>query len=475
MNALALLLLLDAFGAPRTPYGGGMIAYVWGRSIATQPIHLATAADATIQRALYEPLYAIDPSGKLTPNLAAALPSIDGNRITIELRPSLVAHDGTPVTAARVAEWLTSLARRDSRASFVVLSIAGARERIAGADVPLRAGALDETTLLLELAHPHPDFARLLAGSHAGIGVSSGAGTGPFAMESAERGVVVLVPFLEHFAGRPFLDRVELRPLSSRFGTAAIARKEQAALVFETPDSSRIEPTQALRWPELAPREVLVLSIGEKLAGRRQALVDALEGAVNRRRLAGRYLDGNAEPAFTFVGKREPPQVPAALAESVQATLLVAKEARAGHRFAERVQLDLHRAGVIAVIERRSADELEKLRMSGDYELMLDVTLPGAPLTARAIDRLHALLSIGASYGRPDFVSPDRLARFFLAREEQKAALLEQIEAELKRSVGLVPLASRTPAISSGTDLMNVAIAPDGSIDLADVFLREEP
>ena len=42
---------------------------------------------------------------------------------------------------------------------------------------------------------------------------------------------------------------------------------------------------------------------------------------------------------------------------------------------------------------------LESLRMTGEYELMLDVMVPDAPATSRSIDRLHALLSIGSSYG----------------------------------------------------------------------------
>jgi hypothetical protein len=67
------------------------------------------------------------------------------------------------------------------------------------------------------------------------------------------------------------------------------------------------------------------------------------------------------------------------------------------------------------------------------------------------------------------------LARFFAAKEELRNAQLEAIETELRRTVGLVPLASRTPAISSGSDLVNVSISSDGSIDLADVSLREEP
>ncbi len=464
MHGLALCLLLGAIGAPRTPYGGALVGYVWS----------ALESEATVERALYEPLYTLDVEGHLVPRLADGPPAVDGNRVTISLRPHLSAHDGTPVTAAGVAAWLTSLARRDARASFIVLPIAGAAERISGRDVALRAMALDETTLLIELAHPHPDYARLLAGAQAGVKLPGGAGAGPFQDSgAAEKGGVVLVPFLQHFVGRPFLDRVELRPLASRFGTTAIAKKDQAALVFGTPDSGRPEPVRALAWPSFAPREVLVLSIGERLAARRPELVTALDAAVNRGRLASRYLDGEATPAFTFLEGKAPPEGPEPPPAGIEARLLVAKEARAGHRFAERVQLDLHRAGVIVTIERRSTEELERARMSGDYELMIDVTLPDAPRTSRPIDRLHGLLSIGASYGRPGFADPELLRRFFAAKEEQREAVLRQIDRALRTSVGLVPLASRTPSIAVREDLMGVAITPSGAIDLADVFLRE--
>jgi MarR-like DNA-binding transcriptional regulator SgrR of sgrS sRNA len=439
---IALPLALLAIAAPRTPYGGELIAYVFGR---------APAADATLQRAVYEPLYSVDDSGQLIPNLAADLPAIEGNRLTIHIRPNLVAHDGTLVTAPRVVEWLTRIVAKDAPGSFIGISIA-------------RIASIDELSFTIELAHAHPEFARLLASRHAGVGVGNGAGTGPFRSVTSDKGAVILTPFLEHFVGRPYLDRIELRPLASRFGTSSIAKKEQAALVFETPDAAQ------LRWPERSQKEVLVLSIGDRLAKQRASLADAIDRAVNRRRLTGRYLDG-AVPAFSFLDGPREPGPPSAIAPTLEASLLVAKEARAGQRFAERVQLDLHRAGVIVKIERVSAEAIEKARKSGDYQLLLDVALPDGPNTERSIDRLHALLSIASSYGRADFAG-DPVQRFFIAKEELRGPLLIEIEAALRSEVGLVPLAWRAPAIFARDDLGNLTITADGSIDLADVFLK---
>lgn len=461
--------------APRRPYGGAVVGYVWGRAITTRPQDLATVADATVQRALYEPLYLIDESGTLVPHLAAELPAMDGNTVQVELRPGLVAHDGTPVHAAQVAAWLTDLIRPDSRAAFVLLPVAGARARLAGAGTPVGIQALSPTTLLFDLEHPYPGFGRLLASAHAGIGVSSGSGTGAFRLgEGATAGGVTLLPFTGHFVGRPFLDRVELRPLASRFGATAIIRRERAGLVFGVPDTGRIGDEHLLPWPKHAQSEVVVLSAGDRLQGDRAALVAALDGALNRRRLARRYLDQEASAADTFLGIDGPPLGGASPGRSRSATLLVAKEARAGQRFAERVQLDLHRAGVTAVIDRVSSDVLERRRRSRDYELMIDVVLPDAPGGTDPVDQLHGLLSIGASYGRTDFVSAETLKRFVRGSRKMQKRLLPEIERML-RAGGVLPIAIRAPAVSVLADLRRLQVGPAGVLELADVHVYEEP
>lgn len=472
---LGLLLPGIAEAAPRTPYGGAVVGYVWGRPIATRPEDLATPADATVQRCLYEPLYRIDEAGALVPNLAAALPEMDETTVKVQLRPDLIAHDGTPVDARQVASWLNGLLRPDSRAAFVLLPVAGARARLAGAGTPVGIQAVGPTTLLFDLAYPHPRFGRLLASAHAGIGVSSGAGTGPFQLgDPGPKGGVTLLPFTGHYVGRPFLARVELRPLASRFGATAIIRRERAGLVFGVPDTSRIDDQHLLPWPKEAHHEVLVLSAGDRLDGDRRALVAALDGALNRRRLARRYLDQNATATETFLGIAEHPLPGGSPGRSRSATLLVAKEARAGQRFAERVQLDLHRAGVTAVIDRVSSETLERRRRSRDYELMLDVVLPDGPGGTDPVDRLHGLLSIGASYGRADFVSAETLERFFSGDRKLQERLLPEIEQTL-RAEGVLPIAARPPAVSVLADLRRLDVRPAGALDLADVFLYGEP
>ena len=470
---VGLLASAPVWAAPRTPYGGALVGYVWGRPISTHPRDLATAADATVQRAIFDSLYRVNGEGVLIPQLAAALPVVEGRTVTVALRHGLVAHDGTPVDAEQIVQWLTDLVEPGSRAAFVLLPVTGARTRLRGSDVALAVEASDKTTLTFKLDHPHPEFPRLLASAHAGIGVTSGAGTGPFRIADKTTDGVTLLPFVQHFVGRPFLDRVHVRPLASRFGAGSIIRRERAGLVFGVPDTRRSSGSPRLQWPRFAHSEQIVLSVGDKIPGGLTAeLVTALDRALQRKRLARRYLSAGAKPTETFLNiPRKSPTTEQKRPEPIKATMLVAKEARAGQRFAERVQLDLLRAGVTVVIRRIPAARLEARRRSRDYELMLDVVLPDSPSGFVPVDQLHGLLSIASSYGRTGFLSADTIHTFVQADHPAQVEMLTVVDAKLRTEVGLLPIAAREPAVSVQRTLPGLMVDPLGAVDLADVYL----
>jgi ABC-type transport system substrate-binding protein len=459
-----LPLLLAVCGATRPTFGGEVVAYVFGAPISTHPRDQATSADATLQRAIYEPLYRFV-GQDIVPNLARELPAADGARVRVVLRPNLSAHDGTPIDAREVAEWLSTFVSKESRAAFLFLSIRGARARISERASELGIFAVDRDTLIFELDHPYPAFGRLLASAHAGVASAGGAGTGPFQVGSASGGGVLLAPFLEHPGGRPFLDRVELRPMTSRFGASSVIKNVRAALVFGVPDDHRIERTSFDRHGE-----VIVLSFGDRfIAPDRGKVIAAADGALNRRRLLERYLGKDAKEASTFLGIRAE-ALGSGTAEA-RATMLVSKEARAGQRFAERVQLDLHRAGITTVIERVAPEDLERRRRSRDYELMLDVALPDLPADPLPIDRFHGLLSIASSYGRPDFIDAADTERFVTADRAAQDALLPSIETLLRARVGLLPIAARTLDVSVQPTIDGVEIDATGALELDDAVV----
>lgn len=459
-RALPVLLLLApalADAAPRTPYGSELLVYVYGQPIVTTPAELAGPADATLQLALYERLYRIE-DGKLVEQLASGPPVVEGRRVTVPLKTGVRLHDGRTLTAAMVAASLKRLVATDSRAAYVGAYVRGGPQTLAGKNPPLGIRAKG-SSIVFDLNADHPDFPRVLASAHAAIVVAASGraallGTGPFMFGSrGARGEIELRPFLGHRRGRPFLDRIRFRPHASRFGAASIAKK-QDGFVFGVPDTAERRPPKLLSWPS---GETLALVVNPKTGG--PELARAIDAALNRRRLASRFLGADAVPTdrlLDFNGpktKTDPPK-----AANRSAALLVSKSSRASHRLADRIQLDLLRAGISVRIERIAASRLEARKRAGDYDLLLDTLTSGAPATKHPADRLHALLSIAASIYRLDAIDPTTLS---LDR-------LDEAEAAVRTSLGIVPIARRRAAVAPAPDFDDTQIDPAGALRLAD-------
>lgn len=476
MRWLVPLLLLPnlALAAGRTPYGGEVVAYIWGASLSRAPANLQTFADATVQGALFEGLYAIDAQGRVVPKLASALPTISGRRALIPLRAGVKLHDGRLLTASMIASALEALAAQDSTSKHIVLPIEGARE-----GGPLRiAPSAQGDALEVSLAVPYPELARLWASPRARIAVGkaekvgkAAVGTGPFRLGPEPRpNATVLLPFLGHREGRPFLDRVELRQHASRFGAFSIFRKRKASLVFSVPDTRR-RPKGLLRWGP-HPKTLLILSIGRGLADRSKdpaALRRAIDAVLNRRLLAQRYLGAGARPVRTLALKDQanPSDNGQAKREPLTAKLLISKDARELPGFAMTVQTKLIRAGVQATIEKRSARYIAERRRTGDYELLIDSILPDEVSNA-PIDQLHALMSIAAAYGRADAISDTALSRAADPSFDLKA--IAELERALRERLMLIPIADRPPSIAVRDDLRRATPSTSGSLELQGAY-----
>ncbi len=468
MRWLVPLLLLPnlAVAAGRTPYGGEVVAYIWGASLSRAPANLQTFADATVQGALFEGLYAIDAQGRVVPELASALPTISGRRALIPLRAGVKLHDGRPLTASMIASALESLAAQDSTSKHIVLPIEGARD-----GGPLRiAPSAQGDALEVSLAVPYPELARLWASPRARIALGE-VGTGPFRLGPEPRpNATVLLPFLGHRDGRPFLDRVELRQHASRFGAFSIFRKRKASLVFSVPDTRR-RPKGLLRWGP-HPKTLLILSIGRGLVDRSKdpaALRRAIDAVLNRRLLAQRYLGAGARPVRALAVKdlANPSDSGQAKREPLTAKLLISKDARELPGFAMTVQTKLIRAGVQATIEKRSAQYIAERRRTGDYELLIDSILPDEVSNA-PIDQLHALMSIAAAYGRADAISDTALSRAADPSFDHKA--IAELERSLRERLMLIPIADRPPSIAVRDDLRRAMPSTSGSLELQGAY-----
>jgi MarR-like DNA-binding transcriptional regulator SgrR of sgrS sRNA len=472
MIGLAVALLLA--GAPKTPYGGMATLVVVAPRIETDPWSASTLADLTALLALYEPLYRAGEGGALTPVLAADLPTVEagGQRFVIHLRPNVPLHDGRPLSPSDAAASLERLAAPGSLGAYIAAPIR--KVSAAGGDA-----------LAIELLEPYPEFPRLLASPRAGVVASSEArarlvGSGPFAFPARPaldgRGPaeeLILEPFLRHPSGRPYLDALRFRLQPTALGAPERLKSGEATLVFA---GAPIEAEDAvpIRPPERGPLELVVLALGHGAASlKEEPWYSRLDATLDRRRLAQRFLAGDARAARSLLGEPGAPSPPLVAGSGrVRMTLLCSPERGVDARFAERVQLDLLKAGVTAVIERVGAEALQRARASGDFDLLLDtLVLEGQP-KGDAADRLHTLWSVAAHFGRAkELLEPGELAAFGASSEAARARALGPIEARFERAAGLLAIAARAPTSLVRRSLAGVRADRSGALVLEDAYL----
>lgn len=489
------LLLLGALlsSAPRVPYGGTATALVYGAPLSLDPRAICTAADASLSALIYEPLYLIDETGSLVPQLARALPELRGNTLTVPLRTDVVFHDGKPLLASGVAKYFLSLADERSNSSFIVTPVRGALARLGGdlsARVAISANDA-EASVSFELIEAYEGFARLLASPRAAIPGASiaakdeifglrGVGTGPFAAgDSAQRNNegLTLVPFRGHLSGRPYLDALQVKVAVSRFGTISLLKRADAAVVFGVPDVRAAKHHLIVPWDrKRLPLELTVLAIGDGIGelatseGRK-----AIDQVLDRPTLARRFLGNGAEAASTLFGELESTAAlaPGRERAGMRATLIVSQGDPEAKRVAERVQLDLLRAGITVIIEKVPIATLESRRKDRRYDLMIDTIYADGQPGGSSIDRLHALLSVAAMRGVPTAIGETELSAFLRRSEEGRRGELTTLEKEIRLRAGIVPIAARAPVIGVQKTLLRWRQAPLGTIELADAYFNE--
>lgn len=203
--ALAFVLLATTAHAELRPrFGGSVEATLLGAPVSFDPVAARTHADVTVIGMIFDTLYELGPDGAARPHLAAAAPVFDEKHTIarIELKQGVVFQDGTALTAQDVAASLER-ARKTLRYALPIVT-------------SVRA---DGDGIELSLAAPPADLAGLLALPQLAITKAGKApagkvlGTGAFAVEQVDLGHhrLVLRAFDNHFAGRPFIDRLELR------------------------------------------------------------------------------------------------------------------------------------------------------------------------------------------------------------------------------------------------------------------------
>ena len=206
MKALVLVLAFagTAHAELRPKYGGSVEATLLGAPATFDPVRVRTHAEATVAALVFDTLYEIGDDGVTRPRLAAGPPTFDEKRTTarIDLAKGAVFQDGTALTVQDVA---ASLSRTRSAARWALPVVT--------------AVAVDGDAIVLTLSTPTTELTTLLALPQTSVtkgGKAPGArviGSGPFAIDQVDLAHhrLALHAFDDYFAGRPYIDHLELR------------------------------------------------------------------------------------------------------------------------------------------------------------------------------------------------------------------------------------------------------------------------
>jgi len=173
--AICALILSSGVSANSTPSWqhaarhGGTIMATWGASLSTvDPAYVYSYVDWPQSHAIFSGLLGVDKSFTLTPDLAAALPTVskDGLIYTFHLRHGLVFSNGDPITAQDfIFSWERELAPKTAApVSYLWFALAGQADFTAGKAKHISGlAAPDPSTLTISLNEPYPGFLNVLS------------------------------------------------------------------------------------------------------------------------------------------------------------------------------------------------------------------------------------------------------------------------------------------------------------------------
>ena len=451
--SLAAALCAASLGAATRPrYGGTLRIELQSATASPMPATWrGNPAEERLAALLYDRLVRFDDSGRPQPELAISWQHDAARRSwQFRLRAGVRFHDGTSLTPSPVVAALESV---DARRR---LSVFG-------------------DTLVIESAQPMPNLLAELASARGSIFRRSSAGqavgTGPFRLDAWEPGRHArLVANDDYWAGRPFLDAVEIsmgRPLRDQWVNFELGK---ADLVELPPEEVRRAVQEGRRTWTSMPVELLaiVFTPGRAAAGEAR-LRAALSGSIDRDELQNVLLALQGEAAgallpqwvsgyaFLFPAARElaPARAHAAeLASALRRVSLVYDAADAlAQRVAERIAVNAREAGftvqvIGAADPSRAADadaRLVRLRIH-------------APDPFAAFTELTEALPRSATETPP--VSPEQL----YAAER---ALLD--------SAGVIPVVRLPDCAALGARVRGWSAAPWGAWRLEEVWLAPEP
>jgi peptide/nickel transport system substrate-binding protein len=405
------------------------------------------------RRLVFEGLTRVDRTGVVRPALAISWKSEDADhRWQFQLRAGIHFHDSSALTAASVASVLQGSCAENCPWSAI---------RTAGSQIIFTSDS------------PMPNLPDLLAGEafliqhpSANGGVD---GTGPFEAAGFSNGLLTLKANADHWAGRPFVDAIELHTRRSLHDQWTDLETGHADIVEVPAESLRVARQQHLTIVESRPVMLLALEVNASGMLANVNLHRAIGFAVDRSALGDVIFQKQGEItasltpewmtgyAFLFPTERDLNKAqklrggasPGALTLSVDGadpTLQLA---------AGRIALNLHEAG------------FNVQSTSKNSRPPFDLVLRAVPLeqgTASAVvDAMQRDFSHHPASGVPSNTG---------TAEEQAQETL-RFEQETLANASVIPLVYLPRGYAISSRVRDLQLNVDGSIDLADVSLED--
>jgi peptide/nickel transport system substrate-binding protein len=350
---------------------------------------LSTGSDASsgLQQALEliagETLIGFGRDGRPLARLAESwTPSSDGLSLTIQLRNNAKFHDGRAVTAADVSNTLRDRLQATLGAGFADVAEVRAASSLQ-VEIVLRRRSAFVFEALADAG---------VKGSEVGEGQSNG--TGPFKLTNVSEAGAELIANHDYYAGKPLIDRIEVKPYSSVRAAWADMLRGQADMLYEVgPDAIQIlQPSKAVRVISHLRNYQFVGMLNVRHPTLKDAAFRrALNTAIDRQSLVSEILrshglpadgavwpsnwayDGTA-PVFSY----EPREISGARTKLACVLGEVAHE-----RFALGLQQQLQRIGVDLQCELLPVDKVLARVRKGDFDLFL-IDLQNGPTLLQA-------------------------------------------------------------------------------------------
>jgi peptide/nickel transport system substrate-binding protein len=317
-------------------------------------------------------LLGLDTRGRLLPTLVRDWQTADHRTWTLLLRDKLTTHDGAPLTASRVRDWLLESAR--PMAAFHPVW-----RDLLGIDAP------SPTTIVIRLSRPSSALLEALATM-----ISNGAGprtsidAGAFRLTREQPDEMDFEPFPAFWGGRPAFSGLHTRFYpSQRIAWAAFTRNEADVLLHVPEDVlPLVAQDPSVRLLKGLSRHVYALGFQQRHPVLRDARVrQALNLAIDRDELARRFfpLSEKAERGpFSADYWAVEDAGPSWRYDPAAARALLAKVTADGRKPLELVCLTTNQVASIADVAAAIEAQLQRVHV----RLKL-VTLPNAELYPR--------------------------------------------------------------------------------------------